>query len=170
MAIAPLPFIGGPETEDVPWPRPTLTLVKTLERTREHVEEQSSETVVELFTAPERAEPIRVGADVAERRRVRAAKKFVRRRIAVATLALATIVVLALPLATLGTVTVSGQATPGGSPAGLVDGSVYVAQPGDTLASIAQRINPARATQLVAQMRNQVGSSTIVAGEHLVLP
>jgi LysM domain len=159
MAIAPLPYIGGPETEDLVWPRPTLRLVQPIEE------------VVE----PEVIVPIRPvlppqGRPLGERRAIRAAQRR-RRRIVLATLAAGVVVLaLALPIRALGTVTVSGQQTPGGTTAGLADGSPYVVQPGDTLASIANRINPADATQLVRQMANEVGSHTIVPGEHLILP
>jgi hypothetical protein len=54
----------------------------------------------------------------------------------------------------------------------LVPGEIYIAHPGDTLASIAFRLDPS-ATQdarLVAEMSAQTGSHTVVVGEHIVLP
>jgi hypothetical protein len=47
----------------------------------------------------------------------------------------------------------------------------YVVQPGDTLWSIAQRVEPnADPRPLVARLAAQTGSDTVVPGEHLVLP
>jgi hypothetical protein len=158
MTIAALPFIGGPEVEDVPWPRPTLTLVKP------SYQHQPSTLALPRSLA---AAPLRRRGQTSERP---SSTDFRRRRIVLSLVGLIVVVGLCLPLKALGTVTVSGQATPGGAPAGLADGSIYVVQRGDSLASIAQRINPARQTQLVEQMIKELGSSTVVAGEHLVLP
>ena len=159
MAIAPLPQIEELEESDLPWPRPHLTLVGAQRRT------------AGIDPAP--IEPIRpsVRPATTERRRPRASARIHRRRLVAALGAVALVVVLALPLTATGTVTVSGQATPGGTPAGLMDGTVYAVQPGDTLASIAHRINPAADQRaLVAQMAREVGSSVVVSGEHVLLP
>jgi LysM repeat protein len=111
------------------------------------------------------------GRDVTERRQRRAARHLRWRRLLVATAVVSLVVLLVLPLRALGTVTVSGQPTPGGTPAGLMDGSVYVVQPGDTLSSIAHRINPSGDQRaMAAQMASEVGSSVVVPGEHVVLP
>ena len=60
---------------------------------------------------------------------------------------------------------------PSGVTTGLPDGSLYVVQPGDTLASIAHRINPAGdQAALVRALRTTVGSPVVVPGEHIVLP
>ena len=158
MAIAPLPFIGDHEVEDLVWPRPTLTLVKGLERPKP------------INIAPIRELPVSRGIDVTERRRIRAAKRTKKRRIAAIVAGSAVAVLLALPLSSIGTVTLSGQSTPGGAPSGLADGSIYVVHEGDTLASIAHRINPALEGALSAQMAKAIGSSTIVPGEQIQLP
>jgi hypothetical protein len=162
MAIAPLPFIGGPETEDLVWPKPVLTLVTP----REGDDARHSAPIREL--RPEA--PIRVGRPLAERRSARRRGQLRRRRIIIGALGLAIATLLALPLTSIGTVTVSGQATPGGAPSGLADGSVYVVQPGDTLATIAEHINPSRAGILVNKMARTLGSHEVVAGEHVILP
>ena len=84
---------------------------------------------------------------------------------------LALVVLLCLPIPALGTVTLSGKSTPGGTADGLADGSAYVVKQGDSLASIARRINPdGNIPQLVRQMAQQIGSEHVVAGEHLILP
>ena len=50
-------------------------------------------------------------------------------------------------------------------------GATYVVRSGDTLASIARRLDPAADQHaLVAEMARETGSQTVVAGEHIVLP
>ena len=47
----------------------------------------------------------------------------------------------------------------------------YTVQPGDTLWSIAQRVNPTGDPRpLVAQLEGQTGSNTVTRGEHITLP
>lgn len=83
---------------------------------------------------------------------------------------LAAIVLLAMPLRALGAVTVVGQPTPAAVPAGLAPGSIYTVQPGDTLRSIALRVNPAAAAAIERQLAASIGSSVVVAGEHVTIP
>ena len=83
--------------------------------------------------------PPRSGRDVSVRARTLAR----RRRTLGLGVVLVAVTLLAMPLRALGAVTVAGQPTPAGVPAGLAPGSVYVVQPGDTLRSIALRVNPA---------------------------
>lgn len=80
------------------------------------------------------------------------------------------LVLLAMPLRALGAVTVLGQQTPGGVPAGLAPGSTYVVQHGDTLRSIAQRVNAAIAPLIAAELAAETGSAQVVAGEHVRIP
>jgi LysM repeat protein len=50
-------------------------------------------------------------------------------------------------------------------------GGVYVVQPGDTLWSIAVRVDPTGDPRpIVDQLAQEVGSDTVVPGEHLTLP
>lgn len=93
-----------------------------------------------------------------------------RRRAAVAVSALAAIVVLSLPIRALGAVTLAGQDTPGGVTAGLAPGSTLVVQPGDTIHSVAMRVNPNDTTQIARALVVEVGSTTLVPGEHVVIP
>lgn len=72
------------------------------------------------------------------------------------------LVLLALPIRSIG-----GKAIAGSAP---VVGQVYVVQPGDSLQSIAQRVNPTGVSSLVKQLAAEAGSSTIVPGEHLLIP
>ena len=69
---------------------------------------------------------------------------------------------LALPIRAIG-----GHAIAGSAP---VAGQVYVVQSGDTLSSIAHQVAPGQAGRLVARLAAEAGSSTIVPGEHLLIP
>ena len=167
MAIAPLPELIEIERQE------GLTAGRGLRVVTDpydlgQFDQEFEETFVELVQV-ERT--FRTGRDVAERRHRRASARVRRRRLAFGFGALLLVGLLSLPIPVLGGVTVSGKATPGGTAAGLADGSLYVVQQGDTLTSIAQRINPdGNITKMVNQMASQLGSHDIVAGEHLILP
>jgi hypothetical protein len=77
------------------------------------------------------------------------------------------LVPLALPLSGIG-----GSSHATGSALAEYRGPVaYTVQPGDSLWSIAERLDPAADPRpLVAQLAAQVGSETVHPGEHLVLP
>lgn len=167
MAIAPLPEpFALQRREDVPSSR-GLRLV-----TDPYDLGQFDQEFAEVFAqlSPEER-TFRTGRDVTERRQRRVSARVRRRRLAFGLGAIVLMGLLSLPIPVLGGVTLSGKATPSGSPAGLADGSLYVVQQGDTLTSIAQHINPdGNIASLVHQMAAQVGSRYVVAGEHLILP
>jgi nucleoid-associated protein YgaU len=53
----------------------------------------------------------------------------------------------------------------------LTQGSTYVVQPGDTLWSIATRLDPTGDPRsIVGQLASETGSDTVVVGEHIRLP
>jgi hypothetical protein len=93
-----------------------------------------------------------------------------RRRAGGVVIALAAVVLLALPLRALGAVTLAGQATPDGVPSGLAPGTTIVVQPGDTIHSVAMRVNPHDVAQIARALVAEVGSTTLVPGEHVVIP
>jgi hypothetical protein len=107
---------------------------------------------------------VRRGRDVSARRRLRA-QRLARRRVLLAGLAVAAaLVLLALPLRALGGTAVAG-------PPSLRASVVYVVQPGDSLWSIASRVDPSGDPRaLVSQLEAQTGSDRVVPGEHLRLP
>ena len=146
MAIAPIPQQEEMDLFEMPWPKPMLRLVTD--------------------SAPERAEELRFEGQPAavvttmtgrhDRRSV-----VQRRRIVAGVAAGVLLVLLALPVQALGGVTATG----------LADGSLYVVQPGDTVASVAHELNPAGDQgALQAKIRGVVGSSVLVPGEHILLP
>lgn len=49
-------------------------------------------------------------------------------------------------------------------------GSVYIVQPGDTLGSIAQRLDPSNPRLAFSNLEDQIGSTVVVPGEHIELP
>jgi hypothetical protein len=72
------------------------------------------------------------------------------------------LVLLALPIRAIGGSTLA-QAAP-------AQGQEYIVKTGDTLASIATRADPARATSLSDRLAREVGSSVVVPGEHVFIP
>lgn len=117
--------------------------------------------------------PGRVAVIEERRRRTAAIKARTaarRRRSATALVVLVSVVLLVLPIRALGAVTVSGQQTPSGVPGGLADGLRYVVQPGDTLRSIAMRINPGNVAHLEHELAASLGSATVVPGERVTIP
>ncbi len=82
-----------------------------------------------------------------------------------------TILVLAGLLAALALPIGAIAGTSGASDGALVPGATYVVRPGDTLWSIATRLEPGRdPASFVARMAAETGSRAVVPGEHLVLP
>jgi LysM domain len=75
--------------------------------------------------------------------------------------------VLALPLGGAG----GFSHAPGSAPAGTGHPAAYVVRPGDTLWSIAERVDPTGDPRpLVAQMQAQLGTDTVVPGEQVRVP
>jgi hypothetical protein len=85
-----------------------------------------------------------------------------RRRVVVIAFVAALLVLLALPIRSLGGSTLA-QAAP-------AQGQEYIAKTGDTLASIADRADPSQAASLVAQLVRETGSNVVVPGEHIFIP
>jgi hypothetical protein len=112
----------------------------------------------QLSTAPER------------RAMVRAQTLARRRRTVAVVVVLTAVTLLAMPLRALGAVTVDGRATPGAVPAGLAPGSLVTVHQGDTIRSIAMRVNPGRLAVVEHEIATSVGSTTLVPGEHVIIP
>ncbi len=111
-----------------------------------------------LVEAPER---------IARRPRRRRASLAVRRRRTLCAAVAVLVVALALPLSGTGG---HSHAT-GSAPAETGAGTSYTVQPGDTLWSIAERVDPtADPRPLVARLAAQTGSESVVPGERILVP
>jgi hypothetical protein len=84
------------------------------------------------------------------------------RWLALAAVAAAALLMLMLPVRSLG-----GKAIAGSPPAA---GQVYVVQSGDTLASIAAQADPGHASAMLQRLVEETGSSVVVPGEHIQIP
>jgi Tfp pilus assembly protein FimV len=85
-----------------------------------------------------------------------------RRRVVVGAFVAILVVLLALPIRSLGGSTLA-QAAP-------AQGQEYIVKAGDTLASIATRADPAHAASLAGQLTRETGTSLVVPGEHIFIP
>jgi hypothetical protein len=85
-----------------------------------------------------------------------------RRRVLVGAVLVVLLVLLALPIRALGGSTLA-QAAP-------AQGQEYIVKAGDSLASIADRADPAHAASLTGQLVRETGTSLVVPGEHIFIP
>ncbi len=85
-----------------------------------------------------------------------------RRRLVLVAVVVALLVLLALPIRSFGGSTLA-QAAP-------AEGQEYIVKAGDTLASIADRADPAHAASLTGQLVRETGTSLVVPGEHIFIP
>jgi len=123
-----------------------------------------------LVTSDPRLLPLRTGRTLTQRRAARARMMRRRRRTVVATALVVGLVVLAWPGHAFGGVTGAGLPTDLATSSVLASGMVYVVQPGDTVGSIAQSMNPIDPSIARAALVHELGSSTVVAGEHVLIP
>ncbi len=85
-----------------------------------------------------------------------------RRRVVVGAVAVALLVLLALPIRSLGGSTLA-QAAP-------AQGQDYIVKVGDTLSSIATRADPGTRRLAHRAAGRETGSSRVVPGEHIFIP
>ena len=113
---------------------------------------------------------VRVPRTLSQRRQARA-QMMRRRRRTLAAIALAlSLGILAMPGQSFGGVTDTGLPTDLATSSVLAPGTTYVVQPGDTIASIAQKVNPLDEARARAALVAAVGSAVVVAGEHVLIP
>lgn len=130
---------------------------------------ESNGSYLRLVSANETPQ-YRRGPSIAERRAARAAAKQRRnRRFLVAAVFLA-VGVLCLPGSAFGGTSGTGLSTDVASSSVLAAGESYVVQPSDTISSIAEMMNPANPSFARAALVTSLGSSTVVPGEHVLIP
>jgi len=125
---------------------------------------------LQLVINDARLRPLRTGRSLAQRRAARARMMRRRRRSVVALALMAGLVVLAWPGHAFGGVTGAGLPTDLANSSVLASGMQYVVQPGDTVGSIARLMNPIDPSIARTALVHELGSTTVVAGEHVLIP
>jgi hypothetical protein len=110
------------------------------------------------------------GRSISARRRARERMLRRRRRTLVVAALVASFVVLAWPGHAFGGTTSTGSLVDAGSGAQLAPGMVYVVHDGDTVASIARMVDTSHVASVTSAIVAELGSSTVVPGEHIVIP
>ena len=136
--------------------RPTLTVVRPVGPRRQHGRDPSR-NVCQSRIGP-------IGHEQRARGRVR------RRRIVLGVVAGGLVTALALPLSALGGANPASAGTAGRSGTGSSGSTSYVVQPGDTLWSIANRLDPGAPRTMVRMMTKELGAASVVPGERIALP
>jgi hypothetical protein len=160
MAIAPLPEMPEPYGEGelhvgpggAPWARPALRVVPA---------------DVPLHAADRRPTPRGRAARMARlASRARARRR--RRTVLLGAAVGAAVVGLALPVSALGGAPEAGPGATSGRAAGA---AVYVVRPGDTLWSIASRLDAGGDPRPLAEaIAREIGSTSVVPGERIAIP
>jgi hypothetical protein len=94
--------------------------------------------------------------------RLRPSGRVQRRRLILGVVVVTLLVLLMLPIRALGGKTVAGS--------GPVTGHEYVVRSGDTLASIATQADRTDVPDMEHQLADELGSTVLVPGEHLLIP
>ena len=161
------PRLVGPEPFPSPWPRPVLRLVG---------DGDIAARRAAVGADPDGFRTITAVATHAGRRRVSARVR--RRRLLVSVFAATALTAVLVPFGALlgrplagGSGSLVGAAFASGLPTSTEggQGTFYVVRPGDTLASIAGRIQPSNPGPVLAELAARVGSNRIVPGEHVPL-
>jgi hypothetical protein len=131
------------------------------------VEERPYLRLVSIENQPR---PLRTGQSIAQRRAARARMVQHRRRTLIAFALVAGLALLAMPGHAFGGTTSTGLPTDLANSSVLSSGMDYVVQPGDTVNSIARLINPVSMSLARTALIHELGSSVVVAGEHVLIP
>ena len=123
-----------------------------------------------LVTAQNTPQSFRTGVPLAVRREARELRRKRRIRLYAGLVLAGALVILLMPGAPFGGVTGTGLSTDIASSAELASGMVYVVQPGDTLSSISKMVNPVSPQNARTALVAQLGSSVVIAGEHILIP
>ena len=123
-----------------------------------------------LVTAQNTPQSFRTGVPLSVRREARELRRKRRIRLYAGLVLAGALVILLMPGAAFGGVTGTGLSTDIASSAELASGMVYVVQPGDTLSSISKMVNPVSPQKARTVLAAQLGSSVVIAGEHILIP
>ena len=116
------------------------------------------------------ATSVRRGPTLQVRRAARARMVRRRRRSIITVAVVLGLALLALPGHAFGGVTGAGLSGDLASSSVLASGMQYVVQPGDTVSSIAQLMNPVDPQMARTLLVRQLDSNTVVVGEHVLIP
>jgi len=122
------------------------------------------------LSAPPALHTLHYGRPVQQRRATRIRMLQRRRRSMVGLVLIAALTVLALPGSVFGATTGAGLSGDLANSSVLASGMDYVVQLGDSVASIAQDMNPTDPTAARTMLVRELGSSIVVAGEHVLIP
>jgi hypothetical protein len=112
----------------------------------------------------------RQGPSLAARRSARARSRARRSRLAAGLVLAVAIGILAVPGHVFGATTGAGLSSDLAGSSTLASGMEYVVQPGDSLSSIAQEMNPVDPAQARVLLVRELGSRVVVPGEHVLIP
>jgi hypothetical protein len=110
------------------------------------------------------------GLDVFSRRAQRQMAKAKRQRRLVLAGVVLSLTLLAMPGHAFGGTTGAGLSTDIATSAELASGTLYIVQPGDSVASIAEAMNPVDPSLARQALVKVLRSSVVVPGEHILIP
>ena len=133
-------------------------------------EERFTEPYLRLVPSAPRERVLAHGPSV-QRRRLARAKVLQRRRRILATLVLlSAVAILAVPGHVFGANAGTGLSGDLANSSDLASGMNYVVQPGDSVGSIAQLMNPVNPEAARTLLVRELGSTVVVPGEHVLIP
>lgn len=131
---------------------------------------EESAIYLRLVTAQNTPQSFRTGVPLAVRREARELRRKRKNRLYAGLVLAGALIILAMPGAAFGGVTGTGLSTDIASSAELASGMVYVVQPGDTLTSIAEMVNPVNPKNAENVLVAQLASNFVIPGEHILIP
>jgi LysM repeat protein len=123
-----------------------------------------------LVTPLEGGRQFRRGESVVARREARQLRVRRRKQGIIGLVLLGALYVATSSAPALGGTTNTGLSTLNTNSSLLVSGQVYVVQSGDTIASIARLVNPYDPNRVEALLHDELHSSVVLPGEHLLIP
>jgi hypothetical protein len=131
---------------------------------------EEAPTYLRLVTEAPQTRTDRRGPSLNERRSARARSRVRRHRLGAGLVLALAIGILAVPGHVFGATTGAGLPSDLASSSTLASGMDYVVQPGDSLNSIAQEMNPGDPAEARGLLVRELGSQVVVPGEHVLIP